>query len=132
MDSIINFYLQHTILFWIIAIEIFPVLMMLREIIVLVAHKTVDACVQNKQKENRVASILYFFKDLGPNTASFSIVTLIVDMPKEDGLKPTTVVILTIIFFVGIMLKEKSREYIHIFYKMLEIKRSSKWEQSSE
>jgi len=132
MDSIINFYLQHTILFWIIAIEIFPVLMMLREIIVLVAHKTVDTCVQNKQKENRVASILYFFKDLGPNTASFSIVTLIVDMPKEDGLKPTTVVILTIIFFVGIMLKEKSREYIHIFYKMLEIKRSSKWEQSSE
>jgi hypothetical protein len=119
-------------LFWIAAVEFFPVLVMLRETFVLLAEKTVESCVDNKSRENNVASILYFFKDLGPNTASFSVVTLIVDMGKDDGLQTLTVWILTIVFFVGIMLKEKSRKYINIFYRMLEQKRSLRWEQSLE
>ncbi len=132
MDIIVNFYLQHTILFWITIVEFFPVLVMLREIFVLLAEKTVESCVDNKSKENNVASMLYFFKDLGPNTASFSVVTLIVDMGKDDGLQTSTVWMLTIVFFVGIILKEKSRKYINIFYRMLEQKRSLRWEQSLE
>ena len=126
-------YLQHTILFWIMAVEIFPVMIMLREILKRLIDKRIESCVDNKEKENNTASILYFLKDLGPNTASFSIVTLIVEYGKNNNEDNTpTIWILTIVFFVGIMLKEKSRKYTNLFYKRLEDKRRSRWEQSSE
>jgi len=129
----INCYLQHKIFFWIAAIEIFPAVIMLREILKLLIDKRIESCVNNKIKENNTASILYFLKDLGPNTASFSIVTLIVEYGKNNNEDNTPAIwILTIVFFVGIMLKEKSRKYINLFYKRLEDKRRSRWEQSSE
>jgi len=130
--SFLIFYKSNTLLFWIITIELFPVFFMMMEILKWYIDKTVKKCVDNKTKENRVASYLYFFKDLGPNTASFSIVTLIVDLGKDDGLQTSTVWILTIVFFVGIMLKEKSRDFISLFYKELEKQRNLKWEQSLE
>ena len=126
-------YLQHTILFWVTAVEIFPVMIMLREILKRLIDKRIESCVDNKEKENNTASILYFLKDLGPNTASFSIVTLIVEYGKNNNEDNTPAIwILTIVFFVGIMLKEKSRKYTNLFYKRLEDKRRSRWEQSSE
>ena len=132
-NEIVHFYLNNTVAFWIIVIEIFPVVIMTREITKWYIDKTIESCVDNKSRENNVASLLYFLKDLGPNTASFSIVTLIVDYGKENNEDHApTVWILTIVFFVGIMLKEKSRKYINLFYKRLEDKRSSRWEQSSE
>ncbi|WP_152184439.1 hypothetical protein [Sulfurimonas indica] len=131
-NQFICFYLHHKILFWLIVVEAFPLLLMLRNGLALLAEKTVDSCVDNAERERNVASILYFFKDLGPNTASFSIVTLIVDMGSDDGFQTATVWILTIVFFVGIILKEKSRRYINIFYETLKEKRSQQWERSSE
>lgn len=108
-------------------------MIMLREILKRLIDKRIESCVDNKEKENNTASILYFLKDLGPNTASFSIVTLIVEYGKNNNEDNTpTIWILTIVFFVGIMLKEKSRKYTNLFYKRLEDKRRSRWEQSSE
>lgn len=128
-----NCYLQHKLFFWIAAIEMFPVMFMLREILKLLIDRRLESCVDNKEKENNTASILYFLKDLGPNTASFSIVTLIVEYGKNDNEENTPAIwILTIVFFVGIMLKEKSRKYTNLFYKRLEEKRKTRWEQSSE
>ena len=132
LDKIYDFYIYHPVIFWIFVVELFPMAMLFKMLFVTIAEKTIESCIDNKLRENRVASILYFFKDLGPNTASFSIVTLIVDMGKDDGLKASTVWVLTIVFFVGIILKEKSRKYINIFYKILEAKRSLRWEQLSE
>jgi len=132
INKYVFLYAQHTIIFWIIAIEIFPFIFMIKKVLGLIAERIVDSCVDNKPRENTVASVLYFFKDLGPNTASFSIVTLIVDMGKDDGLQSSTVGVLTIVFFVGILLKEKSRKFINIFYETLKIKRSIRWEQSLE
>jgi len=127
-----DFYFCHKILFWFIIVEAFPFLIMIRKALELLAEKTIESCINNDTRERNVASILYFFKDLGPNTASFSIVTLIVDMGNDDGLQTETVWILTIVFFVGIILKEKSRRYINIFYETLKEKRNQQWEQSLE
>jgi len=131
-NQYVYLYFHHTVLFYAIAVEAFPLIFMTRKALALLAEKTIDSCIDNRSKENNVASILYFFKDLGPNTASFSIVTLIVDMGNDDGFQTSTVWILTIVFFVGIILKEKSRRYINIFYETLKEKRSQRWEQSLE
>ena len=131
-NSAVCFYQNHKVLSWVIMIEAFPVYVTVMHLLKIYIDRTIKKCVHNKTMENKVASKLYFFKDLGPNTASFSVVTLIVDIGKDDELKPSTVFMLTIIFFVGIMLKEKSRKYTNLFYKRLEELRSSKWEQSSE
>ena len=129
----INCYLQYKVFFWIAAIEMPPVIIMLRRILKLLIDRRIESCVDSKEKENNTASILYFLKDLGPNTASFSIVTLIVEYGKNNNEDNTPAIwILTIVFFVGIILKEKSRKYTNLFYKRLEDKRRSRWEQSSE
>ena len=66
----VNCYLQHAMLFWIVAIEIFPASIMLREILKRLIDRRIESCVDNKEKENNTASILYFLRDLDPNTAS--------------------------------------------------------------
>lgn len=53
-------------------------------------------------------------------------------MGKDDGLQSSTVVVLTIVFFVGIILKDKSRKFINFFYETLKKKRNTQWEQSLE
>lgn len=131
-NQYVYLYLHHKILFWIVVVEAFPLILMSKRGLVLLAEKTVESCVNDVARERNVASILYFFKDLGPNTASFSIVTLIVDMGNDDGFQIATVWILAIVFFVGIIPKEKSRRYINIFYETLKEKRSQQWERSLE
>jgi hypothetical protein len=54
---------------------------------------------------------------MGPNVSSFSIIALFITS-EENGL------ILTVIFFAGIIIKEMSREFKNIFYSEIE-KRSS-------
>jgi hypothetical protein len=67
--------------------------------------------------KNRIASMIFFFADMGPNVSSFSIIALFITSNENSF-------VLTVIFFVGIMIKEMSREFKHIFYSEIE-KRSS-------
>jgi hypothetical protein len=93
-------------------------------------NEILNRCVHDKELTNNIASYMYFAKDLGPSTAAFSIVTLIVDM-FEQRLTGSTVAILTIILFIGILLKQKSRFVINIFYRSIE-KRKELWERTQE
>lgn len=133
----IEFLLKHELLAMFAILEIIPLLYMLGELrkktnrhFTLYKRKVIKRCVYDKEYENSVASYLYFFRDLGPNTASFSVVTLIVDVGR-DVLTYATAAILTVVFIVGIILKEKSRVFTKHFYQSIAEERK-KWEQSSE
>ena len=79
--------------------------------------KVLTRCANDVKYKNRIASIIFFFSDMGPNVSSFSIIALFITS-EENGL------ILTVIFFAGIIIKEMSREFKNIFYSEIE-KRSS-------
>lgn len=79
--------------------------------------KVLTRCANDVKYKNRIASVIFFFSDMGPNVSSFSIIALFITS-EENGL------ILTVIFFAGIMIKEMSREFKNIFYSEIE-KRSS-------
>jgi hypothetical protein len=86
-------------------------------------NRVLDRCIADPEYKNDIASYLYFFKDLGPSTSAFTIVTLITDA-GYNKLTVVTIVILTIVFIVGIIIKAKSRRLIKKFYKEI-AKRSS-------
>jgi hypothetical protein len=52
--------------------------------------------------KNNVLSILYFFKDMGPNVSSFAIIAMVI-ASTESAWE------LTFVFVLGIILKEISR-----------------------
>jgi flagellar biosynthesis protein FlhB len=57
---------------------------------------------KNDNVKNNVLSILYFFKDMGPNVSSFAIIAMVV-ASNESAFQ------LTLVFILGIILKEISR-----------------------
>ena len=116
----------------IVVLEIVPVLYMLKAIVGIAYSKissfyngVMDRCAIDINYRNDVVSYIYFFKDLGPNTAAFSVVTLIA---QYSSLNTQTVTLLTIIFIVGIMFKQKSRKFTNWFYSEIK-KRGAIWEQ---
>lgn len=105
-------------------IELFAIAYMVYELTNILSEKikkkwdkVLTQCASDIKYKNRIASIIFFFSDMGPNVSSFSIIALFITS-EENGL------ILTVIFFAGIIMKEMSREFKNIFYSEIE-KRSS-------
>lgn len=110
-----------TILLTIAIIEIFPLTMMvINRVIALVKFidKVLWRCVDDIEYRNRIASILFFFADMGPNISSFSVIAIFIT--TEEHLST-----LTVIFFLGIIMKEAFRIGKNKFYKAIEDRRSS-------
>ena len=79
--------------------------------------KVLTKSAENIEYRNNVASVIFFFSDMGPNVSSFSVIALFITS-EENGL------ILTVIFFAGIIMKEMSRRFKNLFYSEID-KRSS-------
>lgn len=72
----------------------------------------------NEETKNNVLSVLYFFKDMGPNVSSFAIIAMVVTSHE-------TVFQLTIIFILGIILKEMSRKLTKRFMNLVVSRKGS-------
>lgn len=79
------------------------------EIIVKKYNNILDRCVRDIEYRNKLASYIFFFQDMGPNISSFSIISIFIT-DREN------IVALIIIFFLGIIMKEQSRKFKHLFY----------------
>jgi hypothetical protein len=107
-----------------VALEVLPVLYMLHmgskalhEKMLIQKEKVLQRCTYDVKYRNRIASILFFFADMGPNVSSFSVIALFITTEEKWG-------ILVIVFFFGILMKELFRELKNKFYGEIE-KRSS-------
>lgn len=69
---------------------------------------------------NNILSILYFFRDIGPNVSSVSIVALFLTPSGTSGQ-------LTALFFLGIIIKEIARKSANIFCEKVQNKKDLLW-----
>jgi len=106
----------HKLALTIALIELFPAIFMLITAsrllyrrFLLQMDKVLERCSYDKKYQNNVASIIFFFADMGPNVSSFSIIAIFITSSEN-------VFVLTIIFFVGIIIKEGSRYIKNQFY----------------
>lgn len=76
----------------------------------------IEKSAKNSTLRNNILSILYFLREIGPNVSSFSIVALVVTNGE-------TTFQLTVLFILGIILKEISRVATAKFCKLVELKR---------
>lgn len=100
----------------IVLIELFPIYFTFNAILEIIlkafvkkTNKVLDRCVVDKNYQNNVASIIFFFADMGPNISSFSVIAIFITTTEN-------ILILTIVFFVGIIVKEGSRFIKNKFY----------------
>ena len=101
-------------------IEAFPIIFMFAKALNILLDKIekkydsiLDRCAVDSDYKNNVASLIFFFQDMGPNISSFSVISLFIT-DKENY------TVLIIIFFVGIIMKEKSRKFKKVFYQEIE------------
>ena len=76
-------------------------------------NKILDRCVADIEYRNKIASYIFFFQDMGPNISSFSVISIFIT-DREN------ITALLIIFFIGIIMKEKSRKLKNLFYREIE------------
>lgn len=112
------------ILFILLLIEIIPLvyiafklIFVISDIIYCKKETILNRCVYDKEYRNKIASMLFFFADMGPNISSFSVIALFITTEEKWN-------ILTVIFFFGIIMKELFRKLKNKFYGEIE-KRSS-------
>lgn len=75
-------------------------------------NKFMQKCVNDIEYRNRFASKIFFFQDMGPSIASFSVISLVIDQSNA--------LLLLIVFLIGYNMKEQSRRFKNIFYKKIE------------
>ena len=75
-------------------------------------------CADDVKFRNKLASYIFFFQDMGPSISSFSIISLFTT-------ERNNITALLVIFFVGIIMKEKSRKLKNLFYEEID-KRSTR------
>jgi len=116
--------IDHTFLWIAINIESFAIFYMIAEAskrigkkLIEVKEKVLRRCVDDRIYRNKIASMLFFFADMGPSISSFSIIALFITTEEN-------VFSLTIIFFCGIFMKEIFRGFKNKFYGAID-KRSS-------
>ncbi|PCI30134.1 MAG: hypothetical protein COB67_02285 [SAR324 cluster bacterium] len=80
-------------------------------------NKVLDRCVHDIPYRNNIASALFFFQDMGPNISSFSIIAMFISSEENY-------VTLTIVFIVGIIIKELSRKLKNAFYNEINVRSS--------
>ena len=80
-----------------------------------------NKCAEDINYRNKIASYIFFFQDMGPNISSFSIISIFIT--DRDNITA-----LLVIFFVGIIMKEKSRKLKNLFYDEIN-KREQKCQQ---
>mgnify|MGYP006000965443 FL=1 len=76
--------------------------------LVYIIESVLEKSSQSLTTRNNILSILYFFRDIGPNVSSVSIVALFL---TPSG----TTYQLTALFFLGIIIKELARKSANIF-----------------
>ena len=88
-------------------IELVAVIYSLKGLLNYVYEKTkmkydfiLQRCADDVEYRNKIASYIFFFQDMGPNISSFSIISIFIS-DREN------ITALIIIFFIGIMMKEK-------------------------
>lgn len=119
----VQYLISHPPLGVVFLIELFPLFFMMvsiKDIIMEQVAKKIDKilmrCVYDEEYRNDTASLIFFFVEMGPSISSFSAIALFTTT-KENF------VILTIIFFFGIIVKQRSRRVKNRFYS--EIKKRS-------
>ena len=122
---------EHPVLVVLILLEIFPLifmgkalLCMLFDLLLVRMDYTLNKAAKDKDYQNDVASIIFFFSDMGPSISSFSIIAIFITN-NENWF------VLTIIFFVGIIIKQRSRTIKKWYYSEID-KRKLLWEQQQE
>lgn len=100
----------------IIIVEVPPFLYMLQaggrallKKLLIKKEEVLQRCVDDIKYRNRIASMLFFFADMGPNVSSFSVIALFITTEENWG-------VLLIVFFFGIIMKELFRELKNKFY----------------
>lgn len=100
----------------ILTIEMFPIFFMFLWLLDAVVRKTkkkvnkiLERSAKDKAYQNNVASVIFFFADMGPNISSFSVIAIFITTGEN-------IVILTVVFFLGIIVKEGSRKLKNKFY----------------
>lgn len=107
---------KYQILLIVLAVELVPLLVMMRAVFIAIVEsvdKMIDRCVDDVKYRNNIASIMFFFSDMGPNVSSFSVIALFITS-DENWL------ILSVIFFFGIIMKEVFRRLKNIFYEEIQ------------
>jgi hypothetical protein len=72
----------------------------------------IQKCADDIEYRNRFASKIFFFQDMGPSIASFSVISLIINQESA--------VSLIIVFIIGYNMKEYSRRFKNAFYRKIE------------
>lgn len=111
---------SHLVISIIILVELFPMAYMIKsaalilwnfalKILTMKMDKMLNRCAIDKDYQNDIASYIYFFTDMGPNISSFSVIAVFITSNENW-------IVLTIVFYVGIMMKQKSRIIKKWFY----------------
>lgn len=131
MFMLAEFAFEHPVLVVLILLEIFPLifmgkalLYMLFNLLLVKMNYTLNKAAKDKDYQNDVASIIFFFSDMGPSISSFSIIAIFITN-NENWF------VLTIIFFVGIIIKQRSRTIKKWYYSEIEERKLS-WKQQQE
>lgn len=105
--------------FFIGLFAIYKILELITNVIFEYIMSYLDALIEkssnNEEIKNTVLSVLYFFRDMGPNVSSFAIIAMIVTTSD-------TAFQLTIVFVLGIILKEVARFLTKRFMKLVNTK----------
>jgi hypothetical protein len=115
---------MNTLLWTLLIVEIFPAIYMVCKGIEVILdaleekyNKILDRCAYDADYRNDVASVIFFFQDMGPNISSFSVIALLISSEEKYT-------ILTVVFFTGIIMKQLSRKLKKLFYSEIEMRSS--------